>query len=63
MADPVPNVETERFEEALSVQRLVQESRCRIGPGADVTAVVADLRNRGIDINRDDVTRVWNENT
>ena len=67
MADPVariPPTDAEKplpFEEVLSAQRLVQESRCRLGPGADVTGVVADLRKRGIDVDRDDVVRVWDE--
>lgn len=55
--------DVERFEEALSIQRLVCESRCRLGLGTDVTGVIADLRNRGIDIDRDDVVRVWDETT
>src|SRR5438270_10325757 len=55
--------DVERFEEALSIPRLVCESRCRLGPGADVTGVVADLRKLGIDVDRDDVVRVWDEMT
>jgi hypothetical protein len=49
------------FEEALSLHRLVQESRLRLGPAADVTGVIADLRRRGVDVDRADVVRVWDE--
>jgi hypothetical protein len=63
MADPAPLPDVVRFEEAISERRLVQETRCRLGPGADETAVVADLRKRGIDIDRNDVVRVWDDNT
>lgn len=45
----------------LSVQRLVQECRGRLGPGADCDTVCADLKERGIDVTRDDVVRVWDE--
>jgi len=55
---PTNGHDAERFEEALSLRRLVQENRLRLGPGADV---VADLRKRGVDVDRDDVVRVWDE--
>jgi hypothetical protein len=63
MSLPVPPQRPDAvpFEEALSLHRLVQESRLRLGPGADVTGVVADLRGRGVDIDRADVVRVWDE--
>jgi hypothetical protein len=59
---PPPNrPDAERFEEALSLHRLVQESRLRLGPGSVVIEVVADLRRRGVDVDRDDVVRFWDE--
>lgn len=63
MSLPVPpqRPEADPFEEACSLHRLVQESRLRLGPGADVTGVVADLRRRGVDIDRDEVLHVWDE--
>lgn len=58
---PAERADVERFEEALSLNRLIQESRLRLGPGADVIDVVADLRQRGVDVDRDDVVRVWDD--
>lgn len=43
----------------LSLQRLVQEARGRLGPGADPDAVLADLKARGLDVSRPDVMHVW----
>ena len=43
----------------LSLRRLVQEARGRLGPGADIDTVLNDLRSRHPDVTRDDVTRVW----
>ena len=43
----------------LSLQRLVQEARGRLGPGADPDAVLTDLKARGLDVSRSDVARVW----
>ena len=43
----------------LSLRRLIQEARGRLGPGADVTTVVNDLRARQIEVSREDVNRVW----
>jgi hypothetical protein len=43
----------------LSLQRLVQEARGRLGPGADPDVVLNDLRARGLDVSRADVTHVW----
>ena len=42
-----------------SLQRLLQEARGRLGPGADLDVVLNDLRARGLDITRADVTHVW----
>jgi hypothetical protein len=63
MSVPVPpqRSNADPFEEALSLHRLVQECRLRLGPGADVTGVVAELRRRGVDVDRADVIRVWDE--
>jgi hypothetical protein len=43
----------------LSLRRLVQEARGRLGPGAGIDTVLNDLRSRHLDVTRDDVTRVW----
>lgn len=43
----------------MSLQRLVQETRGRLGPAADPDAVLDDLKARGLDISRSDVCRVW----
>ena len=43
----------------LSVQRLVQEARGRLGPDADPDRVYADLQARGLDVSRSDVAHVW----
>jgi hypothetical protein len=43
----------------LSLQRLVQETRGRPGPGADPDTVLSDLNARGLDVSRSDVTHVW----
>ena len=43
----------------LSLQRLVQEARGRLGPTADSEAVLADLKARGLDVSRSDVNHVW----
>ena len=43
----------------LSLQRLVQETRDRLGPRADPQTVLDDLRARGLDVSRADVSRVW----
>jgi len=48
-------------DEVLSLQALVQEARGRLGPGATPEAILADLRKRGLDVSRDDLTRVWKE--
>jgi len=45
----------------LSLQRLVQEARGRLGPGADPQTVLDDLRASGLDVARADITRVWDE--
>jgi hypothetical protein len=42
-----------------SLQRLVQEARGRLGPGADPDAVLSDLKARGLDVSRADVAHVW----
>lgn len=43
----------------LSLQRLVCEARGRLGQTADPDAVLADLKSRGLDVSRSDVTLVW----
>ena len=43
----------------LSLQRLVQEARGRLGPGANPDTVLDDLKSRGLDVSRSDVTHVW----
>jgi len=43
----------------MSLQRLVQETRARLGPGADPDVVLSDLKARGLDISGSDVCRVW----
>ena len=43
----------------LSLQRLVCEARGRLGPAADPDAVLADLKSRGLDVSRSDVSRAW----
>jgi hypothetical protein len=43
----------------VSLQRLVQEARGRLGPGADPDMVFNDLTSRGLDVSRTDVTHVW----
>jgi hypothetical protein len=43
----------------LSLQRLVQEARGRLGPGTDPDMVLEDLKARGLDICRTDVLHVW----
>ena len=43
----------------LSLQRLVQEARGRLGPDADPDRVLADLKGRGLDVSRSDVSHVW----
>jgi hypothetical protein len=45
----------------LSLPRLVHEARARLGPGATPDAVLADMRQRGLDVTRDDVVRGWDE--
>jgi hypothetical protein len=50
-------------DQVLSLRRLVQESRTRLGPAADPEAVLADLAKRGLDITRDDIRAVWDELT
>lgn len=48
-------------DQVLSLRRLVQETRGRLGPGADPATVLDDLRARGLDVSRADVARVWDE--
>ena len=43
----------------LSLQRLVQETCGRLGPGADTDAVLSDFKARGLDVSRSDVAHVW----
>jgi hypothetical protein len=43
----------------LSLERLVCEARGRLGRTADPDAVLADLKGRGLDVSRSDVTHVW----
>ena len=50
-------------DEVLSVRRLVQESRARLGPSADVDEVHADLIVRGVEVARHDIVAVWDELT
>jgi hypothetical protein len=50
-------------DEVLSLRRLVQESRARLGPGADIDRVRTDLSDRGIELSRRDIVSVWDECT
>jgi hypothetical protein len=50
-------------DEVLSARRLVQESRARLGPDADVDRVHADLNVRGVELSRQDIVAVWDELT
>ena len=48
-------------DQVLSLRRLVQETRGRLGPGADPQTILDDLRARGLDVSRADVAGVWDE--
>lgn len=71
MTDPEPTPEGHWYpsdpehqpprDEVLSIRRLVYESRARLGPGADMAAVLADLRGRGLEVDRAAISRVWDE--
>ena len=45
----------------ISLQCLVQEARGRLGPGATRELVLADLQERGLEVNHEDVARVWDD--
>jgi hypothetical protein len=45
----------------LKLPRRIHEARARLGPGATLDAVLADLRQRGLDVTRDGVVRGWDE--
>ena len=49
------------LDEVMSLRRLVQAARGRLGPAADVKMILDDLRGRGLDVSRADVARVWDE--
>jgi hypothetical protein len=49
------------LEQDMSLRRLVQDARGRLGPGADVSTILDDLRARGLDVSRADLTRVWDD--
>jgi hypothetical protein len=43
----------------ISLQALVQEARCRLGPAATPEAVLADFRKRELDVSMADLMRLW----
>ena len=46
-------------EQVVSLSRLVNEARLRLGTEADLDTVLADLRERSLDVSMGDVTRAW----
>jgi hypothetical protein len=46
-------------DQVLSLYRLVQESRARLGPHADPEDVWRDLNARGLSVSREEVAREW----
>jgi hypothetical protein len=46
-------------DQVLSLWRLVQEARTRLGHDADAEAVWRDLNARGIAVTREEVAREW----
>ena len=47
------------IDDVMRLGRLVQEARGRLGPGANPDTVLDDLKSRGLDVSRSDVTHVW----
>ncbi len=48
-------------DQVLSLCRLVQEARARLGHQSDAEAVRRDLNARGIAVTREEVAREWTE--
>jgi hypothetical protein len=71
MTDPTPSPEAHwspcdvenqpPHDQVLRVQALVAEARGRLGRGVTREAVLAELRDRGLDISKADLSRVWVE--
>jgi hypothetical protein len=45
-------------EAVTSLNRLIQEVRAQLGPGADAAAICEELKRRGVDANADEVRRI-----
>lgn len=71
MTDPTPSAEAHWYpchaeyqpthDQVASLQVQVAEACRRLGPGATREAVLADRRDRELDISKADLSRVWDE--